>query len=592
MYIVFYLSKEAEVDLSKFAAKWFWKPRLPKTVCRSWGDLNFDPGCLARAPHPPPPPANSGAPPFKEVVQAAPAPANNLNKKVVDRDHSPARFHHEDQRQALSKEMKESAQQVFDGWGSTKRMSTVMAAMEELPKRVGEDMHKMVSHVVDSVQTEINEDEKVTGSTKVVRHLEVIPTMVVNLLESRVEKAKAEVKKKVGGMILQLTEIQETNENDEELAEQMQVMSSEVAQIAGAAVEAATQVLANLVENQDGDENKAPQHVDRVAHEAANFDLEEGNAVEEDLLIQKPLADSFPSVQSSAMENAVAVIKVTNEIVADQLLRAKVRSRGDVQPPGSVMSSGTEEALDIRSYAHDRAFTFAAAAAEAGKFYADGFPGGESETLVAFKSSSRFWQLHLRLQVRLLPYASFQGLVPIIRTKILTITAPLVILGSVCEAPVSEEGHVFVIVVRPENLKSHPTASGADSKAMRPRGLTTWFDGRHLQTDRNALEQRLRRAVTHSSTVERLDQMRLRGKSFQCQPSTVWAIDISCKLDKQPQDLIAVEGVSDVGHESYKAWFRGLSFMMPGDNFSEIIPEFAFFARDDSAVRSSSLADY
>ncbi|CAE7301342.1 unnamed protein product, partial [Symbiodinium necroappetens] len=147
-------------------------------------------------------------------------------------------------------EMKESAQQVFDGWGSTKRMSTVMAAMEELPKRVGEDMHKMVSHVVDSVQTEINEvrevirdesDEKVTGSTKVVRHLEVIPTMVVNLLESRVEKAKAEVKKKVGGMILQLSAIQETNENDEELAEQMQVMSSEVAQIAGAAVEAATQ---------------------------------------------------------------------------------------------------------------------------------------------------------------------------------------------------------------------------------------------------------------------------------------------------------------------------------------------------------------
>ncbi|CAE7949333.1 unnamed protein product, partial [Symbiodinium sp. KB8] len=461
MYIVFYLSKEAEVDLSKFAAKWFWKPRLPKTVCRSWGDLNFDPGCLARAPHPPPPPANSGAPPFKEVVQAAPAPANNLNKKVVDRDHSPARFHHEDQRQALSKEMKESAQQVFDGWGSTKRMSTVMAAMEELPKRVGEDMHKMVSHVVDSVQTEINEvrevirdesDEKVTGSTKVVRHLEVIPTMVVNLLESRVEKAKAEVKKKVGGMILQLTEIQETNENDEELAEQMQVMSSEVAQIAGAAVEAATQecrahasqqldiVLANLVENQDGDENKVDTRWRKVC--------EIRNAVEEDLLIQKPLADSFPSVQSSAMENAVAVIKdkdfkpdsVTNEIVADQLLRAKVRSRGDVQPPGSVMSSGTEEALDIRSYAHDRAFTFAAAAAEAGKFYADGFPGGESETLVAFKSSSRFWQLHLRLQVRLLPYASFQGLVPIIRTKILTITAPLVILGSVCEAPVSEEG--------------------------------------------------------------------------------------------------------------------------------------------------------
>ncbi|CAE7888410.1 unnamed protein product, partial [Symbiodinium microadriaticum] len=444
MYIVFYLSKEAEVDLSKFAAKWFWKPRLPKTVCRSWGDLNFDPGCLARAPHPPPPPANSGAPPFKEVVQAAPAPANNLNKKVVDRDHSPARFHHEDQRQALSKEMKESAQQVFDGWGSTKRMSTVMAAMEELPKRVGEDMHKMVSHVVDSVQTEINEDEKVTGSTKVVRHLEVIPTMVVNLLESRVEKAKAEVKKKVGGMILQLTEIQETNENDEELAEQMQVMSSEVAQIAGAAVEAATQVLANLVENQDGDENKAPQHVDRVAHEAANFDLEEGNAVEEDLLIQKPLADSFPSVQSSAMENAVAVIKVTNEIVADQLLRAKVRSRGDVQPPGSVMSSGTEAVqMPAGAKVNPGSLGHPELCARPCIYVRSGSCTSASKCgFCHMPHSRRALRLDKRHRecLRRMPFKHvLKGLVPIIRTKILTITAPLVILGSVCEAPVSEE---------------------------------------------------------------------------------------------------------------------------------------------------------
>ena len=51
-------------------------------------------------------------------------------------------------------------------------------------------MHKLASHVVDSVQSEINEVSTVirgesvsTQTTKAMKHLEVIPTMVLNLLE-------------------------------------------------------------------------------------------------------------------------------------------------------------------------------------------------------------------------------------------------------------------------------------------------------------------------------------------------------------------------------------------------------------------------
>jgi len=554
--------------------------------------------------------------------EAVPPPATNLKKKeirsrhlqVVDRDHSPARFHHEDQRQALSKEMKESAQQVFDGWGSKKRMSTVMAAMEELPKRVGEDMHKMVSHVVDSVQTEINEvsavirdesDEKITGSTKVVRHLEVIPTMVVNLLESRVEKAKAEVRKKVGGMILQLSAIQETNENDEELAEQMQVMSSEVAQIAGAAVEAATQecrahatqqldiVLANLVENhQDGDEHKVDTRWRKVC--------EIRNAVEEDLLIQKPLAEGFPSVQSSAMENAVAVIKdkdfkpdsVTNEIVADQLLRAKVRSRGDVQPPGSVLSSGTEAVqmpagamVNPGSLGHPELCTRPCIYFRTGSCTSASKCG-----FCHMPHSRRTLRLDKRHRecLRRMPFKHvLKGLVPIIRTKILTITAPLVVLGSVCEAPAEEgpQAGEMTAGVQPQVMPAYSQLQPVPS-CPDPAG---W----HTASGEKLMHQM---AVLPSSTVEALDQMRrevlqlleeLSMDQMQACPGCE-ANPSSASRRQSGQSTSAASStssVSDAGHESYKAWFRGLSFM----NLRSLLVMLQRIARDSGTETECEL---
>lgn len=294
----------------------------------------------------------------------------------VERNHLPTRFHREDQRQALSKEMQEGAQQMYQGWGSQKRMSTVLAAMEELPKRVGEDMHKLASHVVDSVQSEINEvstvirgeSEQSTETTKAMKHLEVIPTMVLNLLESRMEKAKAQVREKVGGMIQQLSAIREedAHEGGEVLAEQMQDMSSEVAKIAGDAVEAAAQecrahatqqldiALASLREPLG-----PPNPADETAEEdEAAIKWQKvckiRNAVEDDLLLQKNVDSIFPAATHNAMETALEVIKdkdfmphsITNEVVADQLLRAKVRGRGDVRAPSSVGTGGLREARE------------------------------------------------------------------------------------------------------------------------------------------------------------------------------------------------------------------------------------------------------
>ncbi|CAJ1344285.1 unnamed protein product [Effrenium voratum] len=320
----------------------------------------------AEAP-PPPSPAQGEEDPEKSEKVKREIRARHLHQlQGVDRNHLPTRFHREEQRQALSKEMQESAQQMREGWGNQKRMSTVLAAMEELPKRVGEDMHKLASHVVDSVQNEINEVSSVIRAdvavaqnmeaNKVVKHLEVIPTMVLNLLESRMEKAKAQVRQKVGGMIQQLSAIhEESHEDGEELAEQMKIMSSEVAKIAGAAVEAAAQecrahatqqldiALATL---REPSVDRTQAHEDEAAIKWQKV-REIRNAVEDDLLLRKNMDNEFPTATHNSMDTALAVIKdkdfmphsITNEVVADQLLRAKVRGRGDVRAPSSVNSA-------------------------------------------------------------------------------------------------------------------------------------------------------------------------------------------------------------------------------------------------------------
>lgn len=315
----------------------------------------------------PPRPCHQNEPPpvEEQEVKELKHEIRTRHLQAVERDHLPTRFHREDQRQALSKEMQEGAQQMYEGWGNKKRMSTVLAAMEELPKRVGEDMHKLASHVVDSVQSEINEVSTVirgesaqsSETTKAMKHLEVIPTMVLNLLESRMEKAKAQVREKVGGMIQQLSAIhEEDHEGGEELAEQMQDMSSEVAKIAGDAVEAAAQecrahatqqldiALASLREPREEDDEQEEEEAALKWKKVCKI----RNAVEDDLLLQKNVETIFPAATHNAMDTALAVIKdkdfmphsVTNEVVADQLLRAKVRGRGDVRAPSSVNSGG------------------------------------------------------------------------------------------------------------------------------------------------------------------------------------------------------------------------------------------------------------
>merc|ERR550532_1286881 len=90
--------------------------------------------------------------------------------------------------------------------------------------------------------TSENEDGRRVTQEKVIKNLEVIPTMVQNLLEARVRKARDKVRTRVHGIIQNLSVIQEENwEDHEQLVSEMRLISQEVEKIAGDAVRSAAE---------------------------------------------------------------------------------------------------------------------------------------------------------------------------------------------------------------------------------------------------------------------------------------------------------------------------------------------------------------
>mmetsp|Transcript_77132 Transcript_77132/g.223220 ORF Transcript_77132/g.223220 Transcript_77132/m.223220 type:complete len:936 (-) Transcript_77132:33-2840(-) len=282
-----------------------------------------------------------------------------------------------EQNMELQSKMQASAQRMSAGWGSEGRLSSAMAAIEEIPMRISEDMQRAASYYIDNMQSEVAAMSKqirsggtwrgvgcITGEThevdgadhrvdteQVIKNLEVIPTMVHNLLEARVEKARSKVRRRIRGVIQNLSAIKEERGEDadnEVLASKMRMISEEVEQIAGDAVRAAAQechahavkqldcALTALREGEpsedDTAEGKRLRWSDMIGETAGGG----GNPW---CVTHDPEFWSKTVMGTSAkhsMEQFAAVVQdkgsiphsFTNQVVADELLRARIRSGG------------------------------------------------------------------------------------------------------------------------------------------------------------------------------------------------------------------------------------------------------------------------
>lgn len=266
----------------------------------------------------------------------------------------------------LRSKMQASAQLMStDTWNNEGCLSSAMALIEDIPKIISEDMQRASNYVIDNMQAEVvamkkqirggtqqavpADDDRSDGrpsTEKIIKNLEVIPTMVQNLLESRVEKARSKVRTRVHGMIQHLTAIKEENlEEHEELISQMRMITEEVEQIAGEAVKQAAQECHAHASKQMDVALGALR--DNAAKEAATWSKPSTESVEK--LRWSDLMDNNAGVDhefwskdrrdgsaNHMMEQAVILVQdrdnmpqsITNQVVADELLRARIRSGG------------------------------------------------------------------------------------------------------------------------------------------------------------------------------------------------------------------------------------------------------------------------
>jgi len=288
--------------------------------------------------------------------------------------HMPGTPRDKETKTQLQSKMQASAQKMSEGWVSGGRLNSAMAAIEEIPMRLSEDMQRAASFVVDSMQSEVAAmSSKIRGgdwattsgssddleeqrlrkvdAEKVIKNLEVIPTMVHNLLEARVEKARFKVRHRVHGVIQTLSAIKEENwEDHEDLVSQMRLISEEVEQIAGDAVRQAAQechahavkhlncaltALREGTPSEGGDSSSStskPRWSDMVDSAVGG----NGWGVSHD---PEVWSKTFSDVSKSSLEQVAAVVQdkdyipqsFTNQVVADELLRARIRRGGGHQ---------------------------------------------------------------------------------------------------------------------------------------------------------------------------------------------------------------------------------------------------------------------
>mmetsp|Transcript_99828 Transcript_99828/g.291260 ORF Transcript_99828/g.291260 Transcript_99828/m.291260 type:complete len:877 (+) Transcript_99828:58-2688(+) len=283
------------------------------------------------------------------------------------------------QSRALREKMHQSAQQMSAGWGKQRTLSTALAAMEEIPKRVGECMYKVASHVVDRVQSNVasrkaifrtHEASMNVNSDRVIGTLEMIPTMVHNLMEARIEKAKATVRHRVRGMMHSLNTTQEDGSDDpQKLVNQLRAITTEAEKLARETVLAAaqecrahatrhldaamtgvqepvrSQVMAAFCQLNDGDMMDFESA--HVAWDKANDGSWLQHAVSE--LFNSAHGESpgtkqaFNQTMLPAQQGSYMPHSFTNEVVADELLRAKVlrNASGDANEPEQAENPGS-----------------------------------------------------------------------------------------------------------------------------------------------------------------------------------------------------------------------------------------------------------
>mmetsp|Transcript_147340 Transcript_147340/g.473437 ORF Transcript_147340/g.473437 Transcript_147340/m.473437 type:complete len:838 (-) Transcript_147340:437-2950(-) len=254
----------------------------------------------------------------------------------------------------LRLKMRASIEEVCENWDSEGRLLSATAVIEDVQRRICEDMDRAQSYIVDTMQSKVlamklqllakdvapagGGPKRAPVADKVVKNLEVIPTMVQNLLDVRIARAREGVRQHVQGMVEQLGSLLQDNGDPKRLAAELQRIAKEAVQLAGDAVSAAAHECQNHASKQldfalsalrDKGSNGAIGVPDD-GHQMDTSDTAGGKGR------QAWEVGHDPWRLSRTIAQALAVVQdkdhipqsFANQVVADQLLRARIRSGG------------------------------------------------------------------------------------------------------------------------------------------------------------------------------------------------------------------------------------------------------------------------
>mmetsp|Transcript_76149 Transcript_76149/g.246614 ORF Transcript_76149/g.246614 Transcript_76149/m.246614 type:complete len:580 (-) Transcript_76149:150-1889(-) len=212
-----------------------------------------------------------------------------------------------------------------------RRYRAVLSAIQEIPEQVGDALQKSAISIVDDVMGEVAvvrdiiqgncPPEGQTHIDKVVEKLEVIPEMIQDSFEAYFAQAERTVRWHVDNMI---QGFEDRELGQEQVVKEMRLIPCEVQEITEEAMQAAVQ------------ESRA-QAQEQI--NSAIRSLPESDALqraEEWMVVQVPdisanLVQAAKNAASGSVEHAVATVhadedmpKVSNQVVAETLLRAKV----------------------------------------------------------------------------------------------------------------------------------------------------------------------------------------------------------------------------------------------------------------------------
>lgn len=250
----------------------------------------------------------------------------------------------------------------LDEFSRKESLTNALSTIEEIPEQVeaalyanAEAFQTQVQNDVDQVRNliaDVQTADKLHEKSNLIEQIDAVPKLLSLSLEAGLLHASASIKRCVDGVVQELAETSDS----ERIISQMRQIPAEIKEIAGRAIDEATQKLKAETRQQI---DAAVMQFNGVAESTAEVMTQIMSIMPEEL---PATLTGVERVAGNSVEQAISTVRVgiaagdqhiANQAVADTLLRGKVgHDHCESEPPKSCDSQGLTEIQNPGSFGH------------------------------------------------------------------------------------------------------------------------------------------------------------------------------------------------------------------------------------------------